>query len=114
MGKCVKTLVVTRQIGVAHCADEGDVKILRELERATVKVAAKQKVVAERVVPGRSRNPLERVRNRCVRELKGIFATYLSGDYMRDDNSPLSLGQIKTIGELVDGDLSDGVLGLLR
>ncbi|MCL2002002.1 hypothetical protein FWG76_01175 [Candidatus Saccharibacteria bacterium] len=60
--------------------------------------------------PRRARSPLDRTRNRCVRELKALFATYLSGDYERDNASAVSLGQISAIGEILEAESPENTL----
>jgi hypothetical protein len=106
MGKHVKTLVVRPQIvRPAPCSvDEDYYRLLHEITHETelseVRVQATEKSRRQRL----RATTLDRTRNRCMRELKTLFAMYLSGDYDRDNDSAISLGQINTIGELLEAE----------
>lgn len=103
MGKYVKTLVVKRQAPdlTAHDVDEDYSELLSEIERVT-EIVSEQPAMAARRQQRRTRNPLLRTRSHCVRELKVLFGAYLSGDYERDSDSAMTLGQIHAIGEMLD------------
>ena len=111
MGKCVKTLVVRQRTvrAASYNISEDCSQILNEIERATEILAEQPSTVARRQ-SRRSRDPLDRTRHRCVRELKTLFGAYLSGDYDRENSSAVSLGQISVIGELLDAESPEGAL----
>ena len=114
MGKCVKTLVVKRRATrqTTYNANEDYSAILDEIEQATAIVSEQPSTVALRQAR-RARNPLDRTRTRCLRELKALFGAYLSGDYDRDNESAVSLGQINIIGELLESENPEGVFAEL-
>jgi len=107
MGKCVKTLVVKQRaswaiMGSGVALDKEANRVIREIERAN-EILGVGDMVGMRTGQ-RGRTPLERTRNRCVRELKHLFAAYLSGDYNRDDDSAVTLGQIEVIGGILEAE----------
>ncbi|MCL2038390.1 hypothetical protein FWG86_00580 [Candidatus Saccharibacteria bacterium] len=86
-----------------HAMGQEYSQIIDELTRATEILGERPSTIALRQVR-RSRDPLARTRNRCLRELKSLFGSYLSGDSQPGQVSAVSLGQIHQIGRLLEAE----------